>query len=134
MENIHNCQSYQICRVFVVCNAHNCSRRLKSALTNSNTNPPNLYFQIKYHKTPKPGDPKAARGLVGAGTGSFWRDTGHIITTILDAIADTVARQQGTKLRSINDLLAGIAALNTREDMEHLVFWSSDAVALYSSL
>ena len=114
MENVLNCHSYQICRAFGVCSAHNCSRRLKSALTNSNTNPPCLYFQIKDHKTPKPGEPKAARGLVGAGTGSFGREAGHIITIILDAIADTVARQQGTELRSTEDLLAGIAALNTR--------------------
>ena len=134
MENALNCQAFQLCRIFGLCNSQNCSRRLKSTLTNSNTKPPNLTFQIKDHKTPRPGEPKAARGLVGAGTGSFGREAGHIITTILDAIADTIAKEQGTELKSTEDLLAGINILNRREDLEDLVFWSSDAVALYPSL
>ena len=130
MKTNMNCHANQLCRIFGLSSSQNCSKRLKSALTNSNINPPFLSFQIKDHKTSKPGKPKAARGLVGAGTGSYGREAGHI----LDAIADTIAKQQGTELKSKEDFLADINYLNSRNDLEDLVFWSSDAEALYASL
>ena len=114
METNLNCHAGQLCRIFGLYSSQNCSKRLKSALTNSNTNPPSRIFQMKDHKTPKPGKPNAARGLVGAGTGSYGREAGHI----LDAIADTIAKQQGTELKITEDLLACINSLNSRNDLE----------------
>ena len=70
-ENILNCHTYQISRVFGVSDAQNCSKRLKSALSNSSTFPPACYFSLKDHKEKIPGDPMPARAMVGAGTGSL---------------------------------------------------------------
>ena len=72
--------------------------------------------------------------MVGAGTGSFARESGNIITTILDAVADTIAKQQGTELKSTEDMLAELIAVNKKDNLEDLVIWSSDVVSLYPSL
>ena len=53
-EDILNCHALQFCRLLGLCDAQNCSRRLKSSILNQNTLPPSLYFTVKDHKAAEP--------------------------------------------------------------------------------
>ena len=75
-----------------------------------------------------------ARAMVGAGTGSLGRELGNILSIVLDALGDHLARELGSELKSTEDMLANFNNLNTRSDLKDLVVWSCDAKALYGSL
>ena len=103
-ENILNSHTFQIFRIFGVCDAQNCSRRLKSDLTNSSILPPACYFSLKDHKERVPGQPMPARGMVGAGTGSLGRELGNILAKVLDTLGDHMAKELGSELKSTGQL------------------------------
>ena len=85
-EDVLNCHAIQFCRLLGVCDGKNCARRLKSALMNQNTHPPNLYFTIKDHKAMIPGEPLPARPVCGA-TKAHNAQLGFMLVKVLDGVS-----------------------------------------------
>ena len=60
---------------------------------------------------------------------------GHMLTKVLDGVSDLLARHLGTESTSTMDTLATIEEkINKNENIQNLVFFSSDVKSLYSSL
>ena len=58
-----------------------------------------------------------------------------MITQVIDAVSDLLAREQGTESDSTPDTLAAIKEdINCNDDVEDLVFFSTDVKSLYPSL
>ena len=129
-----NCHTLQFCRLLGLCDGNNCARRLKSALLNQNTLPPSLYFTVKDHKPIVPGAPLPARPVCGA-IRAHNGQLGFMLVNILDAIGDILAKKQGTESISTADTLATIEEkINRNQNIQDLVFFSTDVKSLYPSL
>ena len=133
-EDILNCHALQICRILGLCDGQNCARRLKSAIMNQNTLPPSLYFTIKDHKPITPGEPLPARPVCGA-TRAHNGQLGFMLAKVLDAASDILAKENKTESDSTQDMIATIEErINRNNNVENLVFFSTDVKSLYPSL
>ena len=133
-EDVLNCHALQVCRLLGLCDGQNCARRLKSAILNQNTLPPSLYFTIKDHKEITPGEPLPARPVCGA-IKSHNGQLSFMISKVLDAASDILAKETGTECDSTQDMLATIEEkINGNNEVENLVFFSTDVKSLYPSL
>ena len=133
-EDILNCHAMQFCRLIGLCDGQSCSRRLKSAILNQNTLPPSLYFLVKDHKPWTPGDPLPARPVCGAKTAHNGQ-LGFMLSKVLDAASDVMAKKHATECSSTQDLIAAIEErINQHQNIRDLVFVSSNVVSLYPSL
>ena len=101
---------------------------------NQNTLPPSLYFTVKDHKPMVPGDPLPARPVCGA-VRAHNGQLGFMLVKVLDAVSDILAKQNGTESISTEDTIATIEEkINRNDDIEDLVFFSTDVKSLYPSL
>ena len=101
---------------------------------NQNTLPPSLYFTVKDHKLMVPGDPLPARPVCGA-VRAHNGQLGFMLVKVLDAVSDILAKQNGTESISTEDTIATIEEkINRNDDIEDLVFFSTDVKSLYPSL
>ena len=89
---------------------------------------------MKDHKAMVPGDPLPARpvwGAVRAHNGQL----GFMLVKVLDAVSDILAKQNGTESISTEDTIATIEEkINRNDNIEDLVFFSTDVKSLYPSL
>ena len=132
-EDVLNCHAIQFCRLLGVCDGKNCARRLKSALMNQNTYPPNLYFTIKDHKAMIPGEPLPARPVCGA-TKAHNAQLGFMLVKVLDGVSDILARQHNYESSDTQDTLAAMESKVNNQNTKDLVIFSTDVKSLYPSL
>ena len=81
-----------------------------------------------------PGEPLPARGVCGAKRAPNGQ-LGFMLSNILDAVSDLLAKRDGTECNSTEGMLASIEEkINKSEVVKNLVVFSSDVKAIYPSL
>ena len=108
---------------------------MKQAITTEHGPIPPLFGLRKDHKTPSPGQEEKGpptRPVCGASE-SVNGPLSHILSEILNIMADELDKEIGTECRSTEEMISRIEAVNGRECSEQRVLWSSDVKALYPS-
>ena len=89
---------------------------------------------MKDHKPMVPGDPLPARPVCGA-VRAHNGQLGFMLVKVIDAVSDILAKQIGTESISTEDTIATIEEkINRNENIQDLVFFSTDVKSLYPSL
>ena len=132
-----NCHAFQFARAVGLCAENPTDVRIKSALTNSNINPPSLYCLIKDHKSVVPGQPTPSRPVCSA-TESQTGPLGYPVMLILNGVADLINSTVDTESDSTEDMIAEMESVNQeiRENnvTDQIVLVFTDVKALYPSL
>ena len=111
-------------------------KRVKAAMTTKGGMIPELFGLRKDHKIVPPGEESTGpptRPVCGASS-SINGPLSHLLSEILNKVADYMDEDTKTECRSTEEMIAGLQKVNREVNSEKLTIWSSDVKALYPSL
>lgn len=136
VENTINGHAVMFQRFLKIGNKWDQQQRVKEAMISKGGKVPKLFGLRKDHKTIPAGQKEKGpptRPVCGASS-SINGQLSHLISEILNRLADSMENITQTECKSQEEMIASIESVNRLVDNEDIAVWSSDVKALYPSL